>query len=103
MSQRALNRKLDELNKQKWRNREKFTRNIEELEKEMETAKKTLVRLKKAMRRNGTSQSVKRTMAEGGSSGGSRRSPESKGSPKVGSSAYKKKKQNACKLCCELK
>lgn len=69
-SHRDLESKLFGLECQKRRSTEKMARKIEELDKELEAARKTGARLRKSVRGNRTSQDTKhRTRQRGNSSG----------------------------------
>lgn len=61
---RALKSKRDELERQKWRDREELARKIEELEKKFKAAKKAVARLTEAVRGSRTSQDRKCETAE---------------------------------------
>lgn len=73
---RALSSEQYELRKKEQRDRKELSGKSEKLKRELETAKKTVAKLKKAVRGSRTSQSTRRRTAERGNNSGSVGSPE---------------------------
>lgn len=82
-----------------------MARKNEQLENELEAAKKTISRLEGVVRECETSRGAKRGTAERGSSTGSGGSLKANGSPEVRSPIRKnrKGKQDLCTLCCVVR
>lgn len=93
LSHKALNWKLSELWKQKWRDREDLASKSEKREKELGAAKGITARLERVLREYGTSQGMKRGRAERVSSSGSEGNSKSNDSPEKKSPSRKMRKE----------
>lgn len=98
LTDRASNKKLNELRKQERSDLAKLARANAKLNRVPEAAEERTARVGTDVRENG--QGTKCRTAEIGSSNRSRRRTNANGSPEVKSPTRKKGRKSVCKLCC---